>query len=180
MGSKEFEELRNNVFSILFNARIFYISHLNGKIFYRKAAAKSINKKIETLNEKNKKEVDKYFSLFKIQEEAWYCLRFSESPYNHICTICENFIKFQVTSNGYGKTCTKKECAQKLIHTKDAKEKSKETCIKKYGVENPFSNKEIKEKIKKTNLKKYGFPYVMQNKSIKEKSLNISRKRKRE
>lgn len=167
MEFKEFEELRDEVFSTLLKAKVFYISHINGKIFYIKAQC--LDKKLNSLNEEDKKKFNKYFSLFKFQEEAWYCLRFKDSPYNHICPVCKDFIKFQITSNEYGKTCSKRECSQKLIHSKEAKEKIKQTNLEKYGVDNPAKSKEIQKKIKQTNLEKYGVEYGLSNKIIREK-----------
>lgn len=167
MEFKEFEELRNEVFSILLKAKIFYVSHINGKTFYIKA--RCLNKKLNALSEEDKEKFNKYFSLFKSQEEAWYCLRFKDSPYNHICPICKDFIKFQIASNEYGKTCSKRECSQRLIHSKEAKEKIKQTNLEKYGVSNPAKSKEIQEKIKQTNLEKYGAEYGLSNKTVREK-----------
>jgi len=77
------------------------------------------------------------------------------------CPYCESKRKFIGKSEGYRKTCGKRECYQKELE---------KTWIEKYGVSNPIKSKKIKEKIKQTNLERYGVDCPLKSKEIQEKS----------
>lgn len=171
---QNFLNLRNQVLEILLNLKAFYILNKNGKTFLIKKSDKTFNQIISKSDDNFKSLFNQYFNFFNSKEEAFYCLRFKDSPFNHRCCICRCFSKFQVSSNEYGKTCGNKDCSQKLIHSESAKEKTVATNLKKYGVTNVAKLDDVKQKSKKTCLEKYGTEYALQSELVQEKRKNTN------
>ena len=47
----------------------------------------------------------------------------------------------------YSRTCSNKECINKLVRSEDAKKKRISTCLNKYGVTNPAKSNTVKNKV---------------------------------
>ena len=164
--------LREKIFNLFEELSIMISSRGHNKVNRNKLKRISENKELYIL-------YNTYINEFRSEEEAIYCLTHNTDYTEHICPICSELSKFRSIRRvwSYSKTCGKRECMNKIIHSDIAKERAKQSFIKNYGVDNPAKNKEVIEKMKSTNKERYGSEYIVLTDSFKEKSKATCKKK---
>jgi len=81
--------------------------------------------------------------------------------------LCDNFVKFNSPSKGFGTYCSPK-CSNTSI---EFIKSQKETNLKKYGHEYNFASEDSIKKKKETNLKKYGHTNILCSDKVKQTNL---------